>query len=187
MATRVTPSAWSLRSRQEARQRSGAGDCGRSAQRYDHTPMKASVKCSNCGAEISNLNFSWGRKQWLWVVPVLVVSLLPLWRIYMPKGDFRQDLVIQVLERRPVDKTVEILGSVSNTGKSRWENINIDCLFFDPTGTFIDKASGRVEAVVRPGGKEYFKITAKDPSGRLVTEGVKMEAKVADAYCNPLN
>lgn len=147
--------------------------------------MKATVKCSNCGAEITNLNFSWGKKQWLWLVPVLLISIVPMWRLYKPKGDFREDLKVQVLQKREVDKGLEILGDVSNVGKTRWENINIDCLFFDAKGAFIDKASGRVDAVVMPGGKEYFKITAKDTSGQIASQDGKMELKIADAYSNP--
>lgn len=147
--------------------------------------MKANLKCSNCGAEITNLNFSWGKKQWLWMVPGLLICLFPMWRLYKPKGDFRQDLQITVLEKRQIDKDFEILGDVSNRGKTRWENLNIDCLFFDSKGAFIDKASGRVNAVVMPNGKEYFKIMAKDANGRLSSPDVKMEAKVADAYSSP--
>jgi hypothetical protein len=80
---------------------------------------------------------------------------------------------------------LEILGTVENKGKTNWKSTNIDCLFFDAKGTFIDKTSGRVDAVVMPGGKEYFKITVKDTDGKLSSPDVKLEAKVADAYSNP--
>ncbi len=147
--------------------------------------MKATVKCSNCGAEISNLNFSWGKKQWLFIVPIMLIGFLPMWQLYRPKGDFRKDLKITVLEKRQVDKSYEILGTVENNGKTHWKNTNIDCLFFDAKGVFIDKVSGRVDAVVMPGGKEYFKITANDADGKLNSPGINLEAKVADAYSNP--
>lgn len=147
--------------------------------------MRATVKCSNCGAEITNLNFSWGRKQWLWLIPILLISFLPMWKLYAPKGDFRQDLQIHVLEKRQAGQDLEILGDVTNRGKTRWENINIDCLFFDSKGSFIDKASGRVNAIVMPDGREYFKITAKDAGAALASPDVRMEAKIADAYSSP--
>ncbi len=105
-----------------------------------------------------------------------------MWNLNKPKGNFREDLKITILERRQAEKGYEILGAVENTGKTEWENINIDCDFFDPKGTFIDKASGRVGAVVMPGGKEYFKITAKDSSAGLAAPGVELKAKIADAY-----
>ena len=35
--------------------------------------MIAKMKCSNCGAEMSNLTMSWGRKQWLVAMPIKMV------------------------------------------------------------------------------------------------------------------
>ena len=147
--------------------------------------MKATVKCSNCGAEITNLNFSWGRKQWIWLMPIVLMGFYPMWSLYKPKGDFRRDLKITVLEKRQADKSFEILGTIENTGKTRWQNVNIDCLFFDAKGAFVDKASGRVDAAVLPSGKEYFKITLRDTDGKLSLPEVKLSTKVADAYSSP--
>lgn len=150
--------------------------------------MKTTVQCSNCGAEITNLNFSWGKKQWAWLVlimPVMMLGFLPLWSLYKDKGDFRDDLHITVLERRPGERSHEILGFIENHGKIRWENIILDFDFFSAAGTFMDKASGRVNAVAQPGGKEYFKIVTRDAASSLSAEGVEMRAKVADAYNKP--
>ena len=147
--------------------------------------MKATVKCSNCGAEITNLNFSWGKKQWIYIIPIMLLGFYPMWSLYKPKGDFRHDLQISILERRQADKSIEILGTIENTGKTTWKNVNIDCLFFNGNGTFVDKSSGRVDAVVMPRGKEYFKIVVRDTDGKLSLPDVKLNAKVADAYSNP--
>lgn len=108
-----------------------------------------------------------------------------MWDLYKDKGNFRDDLHITVLEKRPNEKTYEILGFVENKGKISWENINLDFDFFSPTGTFIDKASGHVNAVVMPGGKEYFKVVTPDRTSSLSVEGVAMKSKVADAYTQP--
>jgi len=115
------------------------------------------------------------------IIPIMLISFLPLWKLNKPKGDFREDLKITILEKRQAEN-FEILGTVENIGKTEWENINIDCDFFDAKGAFVDKASGRVAAVVMPGGKEYFKITAKDSSGRLSASGIELKPKIADAY-----
>jgi hypothetical protein len=146
--------------------------------------MKATVKCSNCGAEITNLNFSWGGKQWIWIVPILLLAFLPLW-VFWPKGEFRKDLQLTILDKRPGEKSLEVLGTVENKGKTTWDNVGIDCDFFDAKGVFIDKASGGVNAVVMPDEKEYFTITAKDTDGKLSASGVRMDAKVANAFANP--
>ncbi len=149
--------------------------------------MKATVKCSNCGAEITNLNFSWGKKEWIWllpIIPIIIIGFLPLWNLTKPKADFREDLKITILEKRQA-QNYEILGFIENTGKTKWENINIDCDFFDSKGVFIDKASDHVRAVVMPGGKEFFKITVINPSSRLTSPGVDLKVKIADANTSP--
>ncbi len=48
--------------------------------------MLAKMKCSNCGAEISNLNMSWGWKNYLMVVPIMLLGFLPLLRTTFFKG-----------------------------------------------------------------------------------------------------
>ncbi|MGD0899660.1 MAG: hypothetical protein ABR915_17655 [Thermoguttaceae bacterium] len=80
--------------------------------------MKATVKCSNCGAEITNLSFTWGKKYWLWMAPLLVLCFLPMWRLYKPKGDYRKDLQISRLETRKDDSKIEIVGAIQNAGKT---------------------------------------------------------------------
>ena len=67
--------------------------------------MKATIKCSNCGAEITNLNFSWPKKQWLFILPIVLIGFLPMWQLYKPKGDFRKDLQINILENTLVQDT----------------------------------------------------------------------------------
>lgn len=147
--------------------------------------MNATVKCSNCGAEITNLNFSWGRKQWLWMIPFLLFCLLPMWRIYMPRGDYRNDLQVAVLEQRTSESLLEILGTIRNNGKTKWENVELDAEFFDADGKFIDEASGRVSSAVEPGALEHFKMEIKNPAERIRAETTRMELKVADAYSSP--
>ncbi len=144
--------------------------------------MKATVKCSNCGAEITNLNFGWGKKQWLWMIPLFLVVLFPMWRVYRPKGDYRKDLQIKVLETRKNDSNMEILGTIQNNGKTMWENIELDAEFYGPDGKFVDEASGRVSSSIEAGKTEHFKITIKDAPERITGENVRMELKVADAF-----
>ena len=84
--------------------------------------MKAAIKCSNCGVEIDALNFAAGPGRWLAILPtlvILVLVLLPMWRLYKPKGDYRADLVVVVQEKRMARHGMDILGTVENRGKQR--------------------------------------------------------------------
>jgi hypothetical protein len=148
--------------------------------------MQATVKCSNCGAEITNLSFTWGKKHWLWMMPLIILlpllSMIPMWQIFKGKGDFRKDLQITVLETRKDEGKIDILGTVQNSGKTAWENIQLTVDFFDAQGKFLDQESGRVTNSVGPGDTEHFKISILSPSDRIKPKDVRMEVKAGDAF-----
>ncbi len=148
--------------------------------------MKAQLKCSNCGAEISNLNFSWGRKQWLWFIPFIIFMIFfPFLMNYTMKGgkhDFRSDLIVKDVEKRYTNGTIEILGIIENHGKVNWENIVIEAELYAKDGKFLDEVTGRTSANLLPGAPEHFKITSKEfPEPRWESIN-NMKVKVSDAY-----
>ena len=149
--------------------------------------MKAQLKCSNCGAEISNLNFSYGRKQLLWLIPFMIfIFLFP---ILMEKtilkkdtANFRTDLVVKDTEKRYTNGTIEILGLLENHGKVSWENIVVKAELYGKDGKFLDVLTGRTSANLLPGAIDHFKIESKEfPTQRW--EAINdMKVKVSDAY-----
>lgn len=148
--------------------------------------MKAQLKCSNCGAEISNLNMSWGRKQWLWFIPLMLFAIL--FPILMEKtimkkdtSDFRTDLVIKDIEKRYINGTIEILGLVENHGKVNWENIEVQAELYGKDGKFLDQLTGRVAANLLPGAADHFKISSKEFPGERWEASTDIKVKVADA------
>ncbi len=148
--------------------------------------MKAQLKCSNCGAEISNLNFSWGRKQWLWFIPFILFAIFfPMFMDHMLKGDkhnFRTDLIIKDTEKRYIDGTIELLGVIENNGKVNWENIVVKAELYGKDGKYLDEVGGRIPVDLLPGATEHFKLSSKDfPQQRW--EAINdMKVKVSDAY-----
>ncbi len=150
------------------------------------TNMKAQLKCSNCGAEISNLNFSWGRKQWLWFIPLIIIAFVfPFAMDHMLKGgkhDFRTDLIIKDIEKRFANGTIEILGIIENHGKVNWENIVVKAELYGKDGKYLDELTRRISANLLPRATEHFKIEAKEfPNERW--EAINdMKVKVSDAF-----
>jgi len=148
--------------------------------------MKAQVKCSNCGAEISNLNFSWGRKQWLWFIPfIVIIILMPIIMTHMMGGgkyDFRTDLTIKDTERRFVNGTIEILGVIENHGKVNWQNIVVQADLYGKDNKFLDHLSTHTSANLLAGSTDHFKISSREfPEARW--KAVEdMKVKVSDAY-----
>ena len=151
--------------------------------------MKAQLKCSNCGAEISNLNLSWGRKHWLWFIPLMTVMIfLPLFMNHIlreDKHDFRPDLSTKEIERRYTNGTVEILGVVENHGKVNWEHIAIQADLYGKDGKFLDQLIAHTPLNLSPGASGHFKMSSKEfPQSRW--EAINdMKVKVSDAYHSP--
>jgi hypothetical protein len=148
--------------------------------------MKAQLKCSNCGAEISNLNMSWGRKQWLWFIPFIILMILyPFLMDSFLKGgkhDFRSDLVIKDVEKRYTNGTIEILGIIENHGKVNWENIAIEAELYAKDGKFLDELTDRISANLLPSASEHFKISSREfPENRWDSIN-DIKVKVSDAY-----
>lgn len=148
--------------------------------------MKAQIKCSNCGAEISNLNMTWGQKQWVWFIPFMILMLLmPFGLPYLMEGgkhDFKSDLVTRDVERRYENGTIEILGVIENHGKVTWKSIHVKADLFDKNGKFLDQISVCTYLNLSAGDSEHFKMSSDDfPSDRW--ESIKeMKVKVTSAY-----
>ena len=143
--------------------------------------MQAKVKCSECGAEITNLNFTWGKKQWLFVLPIMLIGLYPMWRVMGPKGNYRDDLQVEILKKRVSGNNLEILGTIENVANTTWQSIKVDAEFFDSSGGFVDEETTYMSGSIEPGRKEHFKIKVYMDNEELLKEDVTMKLKVSDA------
>jgi hypothetical protein len=143
--------------------------------------MNAKLKCSNCGAEITNLTLGWGAKQWLWMlVPFVVMIACVFWFEY-PRGDFRKELSVSLLNTRLSTNEVAVLGSVTNSGKHEWQSVSIQAEFYDKEGQFLDEASGYVSGPLRPHSEEHFRLTLGRPAKETVTGSPKVIVRVSEA------
>src|SRR5262245_2797090 len=110
--------------------------------------MNATVKCSNCGAELSNLTLSWGKRQWLWsLMAFLPLVCISIWFISISRSsrDYVREIETTLLETRPLQNGpsggLYVLGRMKNVGKHTWERISIQAEFFDEAGRFMDEAT----------------------------------------------
>lgn len=147
--------------------------------------MIAKMKCSNCGAEISNMNMSWGRKYWLFALPIMILGFLPLIKMTFFKGDVTQDLSITEVTKRQVGTSLEIIGLITNSGSHKWSSVNIEAEFFDASGGFLDEQTESLRSEITPGAKEHFKITLRNPDARIQAAETKMVVKIAGGYSMP--
>ncbi len=150
--------------------------------------MIAKMKCSNCGAEMSNLNLSWGRKTWLiWLftLPVILLGLFPIIKITFFKGDPGKELVISEVQQRHVNQTIEVLGLITNTGSHRWSNVTIKAEFFDSNGTFVDEQTEYLRSEFAAGSQDHFKISVHSLDDRVTSAKARMELKITGGMTMP--
>lgn len=147
--------------------------------------MIAKMKCSNCGAEMSNLNMSWGRRYWLFMIPVMLLGFLPLLKMTFFKGDVTKDLSVSEIQKRAVDKSIEIIGLLTNNGSRKWSSVTVEVEFFDASGVFIDEASEYLRSEVAAGAKEHFKIAIRSPGAAILAPDTKMVVKVSGGHTMP--
>ena len=53
------------------------------------------MKCSACGADIPVMNVQYSWKQFLFIVPFLLIGFWPLAQLTILRGDATKDLVIE--------------------------------------------------------------------------------------------
>src|SRR5437660_737315 len=147
--------------------------------------MNAKVKCSSCGAEISNLTFSWGTKQWLWMLVPFVLIIVSALLIAYPRADFRKELSISVLNTRFSTNEAAVLGTVTNAGKHEWDSITIKAEFYDKEGRFLDETSEYLSGSVRPHSEEHFRLSLHKPTDEIVSGSQKVVLKVSEAHYDP--
>ncbi|WP_372720459.1 FxLYD domain-containing protein [Novipirellula sp.] len=147
--------------------------------------MRAKMKCSNCGAEMSNLNMSWGWKHLLIMVPILLLGFFPLLKLTFFKGDIATELSISDTQKRSHEGRMEIVGLITNSGSRTWTGVTIEAEFFDATGAFIDEATEYLRTDVTGKAEEHFKVTVTNPSPVLTAPDTKMVVKVAGGRTSP--
>ena len=147
--------------------------------------MNAKMTCSNCGAEMSNLNFSAGRRYWLFMIPFMLLAFFPIIRMSFFKGDATKDLVISEVEKRSNGPSTDVVGLITNKGSRKWSGVTNEAEFFDASGAFLDEQSSPLRSEIPAGAKEHFKITLRALDPKLKAEDTKMVVKLAGGHTMP--
>ena len=147
--------------------------------------MKAQLKCSNCGAEITNVSMSWGRRYWLFVIPLLAFMIFyPTVMTKIMEGethDFRADLIATYEAKRYNDGFVEVIGTIENTGTVDWSHLTVEAKLFDDNGEFLDQLLDYISITIPTGGKETVIIGKNKFPEQRWTRTSKVIVRVTDA------
>jgi len=145
--------------------------------------MDAKIKCSSCGAEISNLKLSWeyGKKQWFFLAICLLPLLLILLKTEWPKPDYANELSARLIEVRRTAETVDVIGRVNNSGKHDWSSVTVKADCTDKTGKFVDSADQWVPGTMKPKSEENFRISFRKPAPDVLDPGATFHVRVVGA------
>jgi hypothetical protein len=145
----------------------------------------AKVKCSNCGAELTNLTFGWGKRQWLWgllsFIPFIAILVwMQLW-MFRTNQEFVSEIQVSLLETKATKDGLNVLGRLNNVGSHTWDSVTVEAEMYDKDGKFLDETSGYISALLSPGSEEHFRLTFANPDAKILDESSKVVLKVADA------
>jgi len=144
--------------------------------------MIAKMKCSNCGAEMSNLNMSWGKKQLWFLLPIMLLGFLPMIKLMWFKGEATRDLVISDVQKRTNGAALEIVGLLTNKSSHKFSSVTIEAEFFDAAGNFLDEKSEYLRSDIAGEAKEHFKITLNPAPPNSSSPDVRMVVKVSGGH-----
>jgi hypothetical protein len=153
-------------------------------------PADAKLKCSQCGAEITNLTMSWGGSYWrttLWFIPIALipVGMISCFEWYRNRNDldFVRDVQATLLEVRPAEDHVDVLGQLKNNGKHAWFRVDVEAEFSDESGKFLDEASHwSFSSTLLPGDEQRLKITLTTNDPRILKGKPNVVLKVTDGH-----
>lgn len=150
--------------------------------------MQANLKCSHCGAEISNLTLSWGKKQWLYMLPCILIAplmFLPVIWLRNSRGEISKDLTVGSVEKRVNGSNIEIVGIVTNHSKNRWEGVNVEVEFYDDAGKFVDEERSFLNMDIQPSSDEHFKIIVHSSDPTVLEGNAKAVVKISSGRTSP--
>jgi len=128
---------------------------------------------------------SWGWKNYLIMIPVMLLGFLPLMKMTFFKGDVTKELTISDVQRRSNNGSLEIVGLITNSGNKTWTGVTIEAEFFDASGAFVDEATEYLRADISGKSQEYFKVSIPFPTAAASDPGTKTIVKVAGGHTSP--
>lgn len=143
------------------------------------------MKCSNCGAEMTNMNMTWGKKQMWFLIPVMLLGFLPIIKMTFFKGDATKDLAISDIETRAAGRSLEIVGLITNSSGREWSGVTVQAEFFDASGKFVDEASEYLRSDISGNSKEHFKIVISSPPDAALNGEMKPVVKISGGHTRP--
>lgn len=148
----------------------------------------AKVKCSNCGVELTNLTFDWGKKQWVWsllaFLPMIAILYFTQYKMLRSNREFVTEIEATLIETKVARNKFDILGRLENKGMHTWDRVTVEAEVYDKDGKFLDETSDYLSVTLSPDSKENFRLSFTNPDDEILDKSSKVVLKVTDANTN---
>jgi len=146
--------------------------------------MQNKISCPHCDKEISALKIEHSAKQWLVVVPIILLGLIPLFVITSQSRSLASDdLEITNYDTKIAGKEMVVVGMISNLSDSAWKSVSIEAEFFDESGNFIGEGKDYTGSDIYAKGKENFEVRFRYLPEAVLAGKASTKLKVAGGVC----
>ena len=146
--------------------------------------MQNKISCPHCDKEISALKIEHSAKQWLVVVLIILLGLIPLFVIMSKSRSLASDdLEITNYDTKVAGKEMVVVGMISNLSDNAWKSVSIEAEFFDESGNFIGEGKDYTGSDIYAKGKENFEVRFRYLPEAVLAGKASTKLKVAGGVC----
>jgi hypothetical protein len=146
--------------------------------------MQNKISCPHCDKEISALKIEHSAKQWLVVVLIILLGLIPFFVITSQSRSLASDdLEITNYDTKVAGKEMVVVGMISNLSDSAWKSVSIEAEFFDESGNFIGEGKDYTGSDIYAKGKENFEVRFRYLPEAVLAGKATTKLKVAGGVC----
>jgi hypothetical protein len=146
--------------------------------------MQNKISCPHCYKEISALKIEHSAKQWLMVVLIILLGLIPFFVITSQSRSLASDdLEITNYDTKVAGKEMVVVGMISNLSDSAWKSVSIEAEFFDESGNFIGEGKDYTGSDIYAKGKENFEVRFRYLPEAVLAGKATTKLKVAGGVC----
>ena len=148
--------------------------------------LKNKLSCPHCKKDIASVGFRYSSKQWLFVLPILVLGFYPLLSITLFKSSASDDLEISSYAIRMDDDEMVVTGIISNLTDSSWTSVSVEGEFFDESGKFLGEGRSYIGSDIHSNASENFEVRFRNLPDIVLSGTAKTKLKIASGVNSSL-
>ncbi len=146
--------------------------------------MQNKISCPHCDKEIVSLKMSHSTKQWLVIIPILLLGLIPFFSIFFKSNSLASDdLEITSFDTRVDGKEMVVTGIINNLTDSAWTSVSVEVEFYDEGGNFIGESDDYIGSEIHSKANENFEVRFRNLPEVVLQGDASTKLKIAGGVC----